>query len=88
MLETATFGTIIAICYFIGIIAKNITVVKDNYIPVIVGVAGGVLGIVGFYTIPEYPATDVLTAISVGIASGLASVGINQVVRQTTKDVG
>ena len=43
------------------------------------------LGIVGMYTIPEFPAQDIINAIAVGIVSGLASTGANQVVRQSTK---
>ena len=84
MNDTATFATIVALCYFIGIITKNIPIIKDNYIPLIVGISGAILGLIGFYCIPDYPATDLLTAISVGVASGLASTGVNQLVRQTT----
>ena len=44
--------------------------------------AGGVLGIVGMYVIPDFPAHDVLNAVAVGIVSGLASTGVNQVYKQ------
>ena len=37
---------IVIICYLIGQGAKLITGIKDEFIPVIVGVAGGILGIV------------------------------------------
>jgi hypothetical protein len=37
---------------------------------------------VGMMTMPGYPAKDYLTAIAVGIVSGLAATGINQVYKQ------
>ena len=55
---------------------------RDNYIPIIVGVAGGILGVVGMYVIADFPANDVLNAIAVGIVSGLASTGVNQIYKQ------
>ena len=53
--------------------------------PVISGLLGAVLGVVGMYIMPDYPATDVLTAIAVGIVSGLAATGVNQIYKQLTK---
>lgn len=43
------------------------------------------LGIVGMYVIPDFPAKDVLNALAVGIVSGLASTGVNQVYKQLGK---
>ena len=40
---------------------------------------------VGMYIIPDYPAQDVLNAIAVGIMSGLASTGVNQIYKQAKK---
>lgn len=74
------------ICYLAGIGAKLIPVIKDNYIPVVVGIVGGTLGVVGMYVIPDFPANDVLNAIAVGIVSGLASTGVNQIYKQVKKD--
>ena len=56
--------------------------IKDNYIPVIVGAFGGILGVLGMYVIPDFPAQDILNAIAVGIVSGLSSTGVNQVYKQ------
>ena len=81
-LNIATFTTIIALCYFIGFIAKQIPAIKNNYIPLIVGASGAVFG---YFTIPDYPASDLLTAISVGVASGLTSTGIDQLVKRTAE---
>lgn len=83
--QTGTVLAIVVICYLIGVAAKAIKGVKDELIPVIVGVAGGILGVVGMYVIPDFPVNDVLNAIAVGIVSGLASTGVNQVWKQATK---
>lgn len=77
-----TVITIVVICYLIGLAAKTIPAVKDNYIPVIVGAFGGILGVLGMYVIPDFPAQDILNAIAVGIVSGLSSTGVNQVYKQ------
>lgn len=90
MIDITQMGTVLAIVvitYLIGLATKTIPNIKDNYIPVIVGVCGGILGIVGMKFMPDFPASDVLNAIAVGIVSGLASTGVNQVYKQiTTKD--
>jgi len=80
--QVGTCIAIIVICYLIGIGAKLISGIKDDYIPVIVGVFGGILGVVGLYVIPDFPANDILNAISVGIVSGLASTGVNQIYKK------
>lgn len=80
-----TVLAIVVITYLVGLGAKLCPKVKDNYIPVIVGVAGGILGVFGMYVIPNFPATDVLDAIAVGIVSGLASTGVNQIQKQVKK---
>lgn len=84
-MDITTMGTVMAITiitYLIGEAVKAIPVVKNELIPVIVGVFGGILGIVGMYLIPDFPAQDILNAIAVGIVSGLASTGVNQVYKQ------
>lgn len=80
--QIGTVLAIVVITYLIGIAAKQIPKVKDELIPVIVGVSGGILGVVGMYVIPGFPAEDILNAIAVGIMSGLASTGVNQVYKQ------
>lgn len=88
MIDITQAGTVLAIvviCYLIGIGAKATAKVDNSYIPVIVGVCGGILGVVGMYVMPDFPAVDVLNAVAVGIVSGLASTGVNQVYKQATK---
>lgn len=87
-----TFGiagvaAITVICYLVGAGVK-VSNLDSKFIPVIVGAAGGILGVVGFFFMPDFPAADVVTAIAVGIVSGLSATGINQAVKQLggTKD--
>lgn len=87
-MDFSSVGTVVAIvviAYLVGMLAKQLPKVKDEFIPVIVGVVGGVLGVVGMYVMPEFPADNVLDAIAVGIVSGLASTGANQAVKQIKK---
>lgn len=74
-------ATITVICYLVGNAVKA-TDVDNKWIPIIVGTVGGVLGVAGMYIMPDFPATDYLTAIAVGIVSGLAAVGVNQIGKQ------
>jgi ribonucleotide monophosphatase NagD (HAD superfamily) len=84
--QVGTSLAIIVICYLVGLGAKIVPQVKDNYIPVIVGAVGGMLGVAGMYVISDFPAHDVMTAVAVGIMSGLASTGVNQVYKQVKKN--
>lgn len=73
---------LVVICYLIGMAVKA-SKLDDKYIPVIVGICGAILGVVAhFCGMSGFPATDILTAIAVGIVSGLASTGINQIYKQ------
>lgn len=83
--SVGTVMAIVVICYLVGVAVKAIPAIKDELIPVIVGVVGGILGVVGMYVIPDFPANDILNAIAIGIVSGLASTGVNQVGKQITK---
>lgn len=87
-MDITTMGTVLAIVvitYLIGLGTKNISAIKDEVIPVIVGVCGGILGVVGMFVMPDFPAHDILNAIAIGIVSGLASTGVNQVWKQAKK---
>lgn len=86
IMQTGTVLAIVVITYLIGAAAKLIPHIKDEYIPVIVGVAGGVLGVAGMYLMPDFPAQDIMNAIAIGIVSGLSSTGVNQVYKQIKKD--
>lgn len=77
--------SIAGLCYLLGMAIKA-SKVPDERIPVIVGVAGAVLGIVCLYAgVADFPASDPINAAFVGAVSGLASVGVNQIGKQLTK---
>lgn len=78
----ATVVAITVIVYIIGLGVKA-TKMDNKWIPVICGLFGIVLGILALRIgMPDFPATDYLTAAAVGGASGLAATGANQVVKQ------
>ena len=79
---------ILVICYLVGLTLKTIPQIKDELIPCIVGLFGGILGVVGMLIIPDYPAQDIMTAIAVGIVSGLASTGTHQIYKQLKSMIG
>lgn len=78
--------SVAAITVIVFLVCQGVKASKlDNrWLPLIAGLSGAVLGVVGMMTMPGYPAKDYLTAIAVGIVSGLAATGINQVYKQLT----
>lgn len=84
-MDIANFAQVAAItiiCYLIGMIVKATSLDVNKWIPVICGVCGAILGVVGFYFMADFPAVDVINAIAVGVVSGLAATGVNQAVSQ------
>ena len=77
----ATVVAITVICYLAGEIAKASSL-ENKWIPCLCGVLGGVLGIPAMNLMADFPASDPVTAVAVGIASGLAATGVNQVIKQ------
>lgn len=78
----ATVVAITVIVYIIGLGVKA-TALNNKWIPVVCGLAGISLGIVALAAgMPDFPATDYLTAAAVGGASGLAATGADQVFKQ------
>lgn len=86
LLNYVTVLPIVVICYLVGIGCKVSSKISDRIIPVIVGVLGGIVAIPAMYLMRDFPAEDIITAISVGIMSGLTSTGINQVYKQHKKE--
>ena len=72
---------ITVICYLIAEVIKN-TPLSNRWLPVISGTIGGILGIVGMNVITDFPADDIITAVAVGIVSGLSATGANQIYKQ------
>ena len=80
--QMGTVLAIVVISYLVGLGAKLFPTVPDKAIPVIVGITGGVLGVVGMYVMPDFPANDVITAGAVGTASGFSATAVNQIYKQ------
>lgn len=81
MTGIASVGAITVICYLVGEGVK-LTPLGNKWIPLLCGIAGGILGVAGMVIMPEFPAGDYITAVAVGIVSGLAATGVNQIGKQ------
>lgn len=84
MMGVTSVAAITVICYLVAAIIKT-TPLDNKWLPILCGVLGGVLGIVGLKVMADFPANDILSAIAVGIVSGLAATGFNQVLKQLGK---
>lgn len=84
-LGIASVAGITIIVYLLGM-CVGASGIANKWIPSICGVAGAVLGVAGLYFMPDFPATDIINAVAVGIASGLAATGIDQVFKQAKKE--
>lgn len=82
------FPAIVIISYLAGATLKAINnETLDKFIPVICGFIGGALGVVVFQTIPGYiQADNWLQALAIGIVSGFAATGVNQIYKQFTQE--
>jgi hypothetical protein len=84
VLGIVAIPVITVICFLIAEAVK-LTTLDEKWIPVICGLCGGALGVVALKVMPEFPAVDVLTAIAIGIVSGLGATGAHQVYKQLSK---
>ena len=80
-LGIAGVSGITVICYLAAQGLKA-TPLNNKWLPVICGILGGLLGILGMLIMPDFPASDYITAVAIGIVSGLAATGANQVYKQ------
>lgn len=79
------------VLYFLGVAIKNTEVIKDKYIPLVLGLVGIIFSaiyVVATSTIASYQ--DVLTIIFTSIVQGIlvagASVYVNQLIKQSNKE--
>lgn len=78
----ATVSAITALVYVVGLLVRT-SPLDNKWIPTICGVTGIILGFLALaIKVPDFPATDYLTAGAVGAVSGLAATGINEAVKQ------
>lgn len=80
-----TVAAISMMCYLV-VEGVKCTPLNTKWLPVIAGLLGGGLGVAALYVMPDFPTDNIMSAIAIGIESGLAATGINQVFKQLTKD--
>lgn len=83
----ASVPIIVVCCYCVGEVYKQIFKKKTEvyrFIPVLLSIVGGVLGIIIYYTNPEIilNAENVWIALGIGMVSGVSATGTNQIVKQ------
>ena len=79
----ASVAAITVICYLVGLTVKATPYNNNAIIPVVCGLVGGLLGVACLaLAVPDFPASDPVTAVAVGIVSGLAATGVNQAAKQ------
>ncbi len=77
---------VITMLVFVVALGVKATKLDNKWIPLICGVSGIILGIVALVIkMPNFPATDYLTAAAVGASSGLAATGVDQIFKQLKK---
>lgn len=80
-----SIAAITIICYLLALGIKA-TPLDNKWLPVICGVLGGALGVAAMYIMPDFPAQDTITAVAVGIVSGLAATGAHQIGKQLSSN--
>lgn len=76
---------IVVCCYIIGeVYKKTFKETTYKYIPIIVSVIGGILGILIYKTNKEliFNVNSIWEALLIGIVSGASSTGTNQIIKQ------
>ena len=88
-MDISTLGIVaipvITVIVFLVVEAVKATALDNKWMPVIAGAFGGILGVIALFIMPEFPAKDILTAIAIGIVSGLGATGAHQIYKQLTK---
>ena len=83
-MELIGIPAIVVISYMITETFKMF--INKKYLPIVAGISGGVLGVISFVLqIDIMPATDIVSALAIGIISGLAATGSNQIIKQIKK---
>lgn len=80
----AAVTAISIIAYLIGEAVK-LSPLDNRWIPLVCGISGAALGVAAMYTMVDFPAADLLSALAVGIASGLAATGGYEMFAQIKK---
>lgn len=89
-MEFMSVPIIVICCYLVGEIYKVLFKTRPDLfklIPILVGVLGGILGVLIYYTEPKlmFNTDNVWTSLGIGIVSGFTSTGTNQIIKQILK---
>ena len=79
--EIVSVAAITVVSYLVAQAVKA-TRLDSKWLPVICGACGGIMGMLGLGAMPHFPADDVLTALAVGIVSGLAATGSHEILKK------
>ena len=80
-MELIGIPAIVVISYMITETFKMF--INNKYLPIVAGISGGVLGVISFVLqIDIMPVNDIISALAIGIISGLAATGSNQIIKQ------
>lgn len=83
LLGLGAVASITVVAYLAGLAVKASPWNNDHTIPVVCGFVGAVMGLISFlYHAEDFPVNDPVTAIAIGIVSGLSATGINQASKQ------
>ena len=75
--------------YFIGVALKSSKVIKDTYIPLILGITGVILSVIWVLATTQIVGyQSVLMAIFIGITQGFIVAGLSVYVNQLVKQFG
>lgn len=77
-------AAITVLCFLVAEGAKSFGM-DTKRVPVLCGLVGCILGVIGYHVMNGFPAQDWLTAMAVGAVSGLASTGAHQIYKQARK---
>lgn len=85
ILGIAAIPVITVICYGIAEVIKA-TPLDNKWLPAICICLGAILGVVALFIAPGIiPATDVLTALAIGIVSGGFATSVHQTIKQLSE---
>ena len=77
---------VVAACFIVGYMVKNITPLKNKYVPAVVMCTGIITSVIlGFVNENEVDASNILNFIITGAISGLASTGSYEFIMHTLK---
>lgn len=80
-------ASITVVAYLAGLAVKASPWNNNQLIPLVCGSVGGIFGVLGYYIhMDQFLVGDPISALAVGIVSGLSATGLNELGKQLSKD--